>query len=238
MADEYVSQRRAPIESAAVAGIVSSVLGAAAGLLFRFLDPSLSDDELVNWYLEDSNRWRAILGLNLAVLSSIAFLWFVAVIRRRIGEREDRFFATVFFGSAIVWIVVWIAGAVSLSAVPLAHGFAEDWTPSPDVARLGIGLGAGWLVLVGPRVQAVFIFSTSTLFVRTRAVPSWLGYFGYAMGLVLFFFPLVSRPVAFGFPLWITVASATILIVRRTHEVNREEAGPDQAPPGSLDGRV
>jgi hypothetical protein len=29
-------------------------------------------------------------------VSAVAFLWFVAVIRRRVGDREDRFFVTVF----------------------------------------------------------------------------------------------------------------------------------------------
>ena len=41
-----------------------------------------------------------ILALNLVPLSGIAFLWFIGVVRDRIGEREDRFFATVFLGRA------------------------------------------------------------------------------------------------------------------------------------------
>ena len=216
MPEEKLIPRKPPIESAAVAGIASSVLGITAQLLFRTLDPSLSQQEIVEWYLDEGNQWRVILGLNAAVISSITFLWFVAVIRRRIGDREDRFFSTVFLGSAIAWVLVWMAGAVSIAAVPVALEMTDDWTPSADVVRLSIGLAAGWLLVVGPRIQAVFIMSSSTLFLRTKAVPTWLGLFGYAVGLILLVFPLVSRPIAFGFPIWITVASITILIVRRS----------------------
>jgi len=37
-------------------------------------------------------------GLNLVPFAGIAFLWFIGVLRDRLGESEDRFFATVFFG--------------------------------------------------------------------------------------------------------------------------------------------
>jgi hypothetical protein len=39
------------------------------------------------------------IALNLVPFAGIAFLWFVGVLRDRIGAREDRFFATVFLGS-------------------------------------------------------------------------------------------------------------------------------------------
>ena len=39
------------------------------------------------------------IALNLVPFAGIAFLWFTGVIRDRIGEREDRFFATVFLGA-------------------------------------------------------------------------------------------------------------------------------------------
>jgi hypothetical protein len=44
------------------------------------------------------------LALNLIPFAGIAFLWFIGVLRDRIGELEDRFFATVFFGSGLVFL--------------------------------------------------------------------------------------------------------------------------------------
>jgi hypothetical protein len=39
-----------------------------------------------------------VLALTLVPFAGIAFLWFIGVVRDRLGASEDRFFATVFFG--------------------------------------------------------------------------------------------------------------------------------------------
>jgi hypothetical protein len=142
------------------------------------------------------------------------FLWFVAVIRRRVGDLEDRFFATVFFGSAIVWVVVWLAGVASVAAVPLAQQMGGTWELTADAVRVSQGLAAAWLLLIGPRIQAVFVVSTSTVFLRTSVLPKWIAYLGYALGLTLFVVPAAWRDIPFVFPLWVLVVSITILIVR------------------------
>ena len=55
-------------------------------------------------------------GLYLAPFAGIMFLWFVAVIRDQVGEREDRFFATVFFGSGILFVaLLFVASAIAVS---------------------------------------------------------------------------------------------------------------------------
>jgi hypothetical protein len=48
----------------------------------------------------------------------IAFLWFIAVVRDRLGQREGRFFATVFFGSGLLFI------AMVFNAATTAEGMA------------------------------------------------------------------------------------------------------------------
>ena len=55
-------------------------------------------------------------GLYLAPFAGIMFLWFVAVIRDQIGEREDRFFATVFFGTGILFVALLFVVAAMASA--------------------------------------------------------------------------------------------------------------------------
>ena len=52
------------------------------------------------------------LALNLLSFAGIAFLWFIAVVRDRLGELEDRFFTTVFLGSGLLYIaMVFMAAA-------------------------------------------------------------------------------------------------------------------------------
>ena len=162
-------RRKPPFESAAVAGIAYAMLSGVTVTLLRGVDVTLPDGELVSWYGDNTNRSRIVLALSLASIAAVMFLWFVAVIRRRVGDLEDRFFATVFFGSAIVWVVVWLAGVASVAAVPLAQQMGGTWELTADAVRVSQGLAAAWLLLIGPRIQAVFVVSTSTVFLRTSA---------------------------------------------------------------------
>ena len=90
--DEAGRQLRAPW-AASIAGILFSVLFTAALVLVRSQADSGGKNSAV-----------VIGGLYLAPFAGIMFLWFVAVIRDQIGEREDRFFATVFFGSGLLFV--------------------------------------------------------------------------------------------------------------------------------------
>ena len=50
-------------------------------------------------------------ALDLMPFAGIAFLWFIGVVRDRIGLLEDRFFATVFLGSGLLYIAMIFASA-------------------------------------------------------------------------------------------------------------------------------
>lgn len=203
------------IESAAIAGVVYAVLTLVALTLLRRLpDLTLSDDAIASWFNDTANRSMLVVALNLVSIASVAFLWFVAVIRRRIGEREDRFFATVFLGSAILYLVTYIAGAVALAAPAVAASVYDGATVDQDTATLTIGTANAMLLIIGPRMQALFMLSTSTLVLRTGVMPRWLAYIGYATGILLFLFPLVSQPLGIVFPLWVLVVSITIGLTR------------------------
>ena len=54
------------------------------------------------------------IALNLVPFAGIAFLWFIGVLRDRIGEHEDRFFATVFLGSGLLFVaMIFVAAAIT-----------------------------------------------------------------------------------------------------------------------------
>lgn len=215
-------------DSAAVAGIVYSLTAAAALLLFRSVPaPSSTEAQWLEWIGESDNRRNLVLGLNLASLSAVAFLWFVAVVRRRVGDREDRFFATVFMGSAVVYVGIWITAAAIVAAPAILHG-RDDTTPLDwETYRLAEGAAASILLVAGPRIQAVFVASTSTVFLRTRVVPNWLAYLGYFVALVMFAIPIVSEPIGLGLPGFALVASITILLTR-SRSVSLGDQATDQ----------
>lgn len=212
-------ERLRSIESAAIAGVVYAVLTLIALILFRGLpDLKLSDDEIAAWFNDNANHSTLVIALNLVSFASVAFLWFVAVIRRRIGEKEDRFFATVFLGASILYLVTYIAGAVALAAPAVAASVFEGAAVDQATVSLTIGTANAMLLIIGPRMQALIMFTTSTLVLRTGVMPRWLAYIGYATGVLLFLFPLIYRPLGFIFPLWVLVVSITIALTGRRQE--------------------
>ena len=109
---------RAP-RGAAVAGIVFSVLLVTAVLLLRLSVPS---DPLKPEAWLQMKPARVVLALNLVPFAGIAFLWFIGVLRDRLGAFEDRFFATVFLGSGLLFLAMLFVGAAALGALILVYG--------------------------------------------------------------------------------------------------------------------
>ncbi len=56
------------------------------------------------------------MALNLVPFAGVAFLWFIGVLRDRLGQQEDRFFATVFFGSGLLFLAMLFAAAAVIGA--------------------------------------------------------------------------------------------------------------------------
>ena len=210
--DASIVRRRAPVESAAAAGIVYSVLAVVSLAIMRQVPEPATQAEWSAWIGDATHRRMLVLALALASVAAVAFLWFVAVVRRRVGDREDRFFATVFLGSALVNVAIWLVAVSVIAGLALAH--------DPEVAALGVdgaryarGFASALLLVAAPRIQAVFVASTSTIFLRTRIVPNWLAYLGYGLALVMFLAPIVATPLGLGLPLFVFVSSVVIFFV-------------------------
>jgi hypothetical protein len=62
--------------------------------------------EIRDFYLGAHAGRASLVGVYLAPFSGIAFLWFIAVIRNLIGDREDRFFATVSLASGPLFVAM------------------------------------------------------------------------------------------------------------------------------------
>jgi hypothetical protein len=203
------------VEAAAIAGLVYAVLSAVALILLTSApEPSASDSELVGWYSDPDNRTMLVVGLGLSVASAIAFLWFLAVIRRRVGDREDQFFSTVFLGSGILLTGVTLVGASVLASPSLTIDLADGRVPGTGVLSSTNGLGDTLFFFVLLRVQAVFVVSTSTLAMRTGTFSRYLSYLGYVTALAMFVMPIATESVGLAFPIWVAVLSLA-LITRR-----------------------
>jgi len=109
--------------AAAVAGILFGVLLITANVLIRLSTPPNPGDAGV-WLEEQANT--VTLALSLVPIAGIAFLWSIGVVRDRIGQLEDKFFSSVFFGSGLLYL-----GLTFVSAA-LAAGLLASYTLEAD----------------------------------------------------------------------------------------------------------
>ena len=200
------------IEAAAFAGLVFAVTSSVSlTILTSAPDPTTPDAEITAWYADTTNRDSTTIGLYLAVIAAISFLWFIAVIRRRVGDREDRFFATVFLGSGILLTGVMLIGSAVIASAAITADIGQGQILDPMILMALNGIGTTLLLVVLLRLQAVFIMATSTLTLRTRALNRWLSYLGYGIALIIFVMPIVREPIGLAFPIWVGILSAALI---------------------------
>jgi len=198
--------------AAGIAGLLFSALFIASVLLLRKGPGAGSTaQEIAVWYGKDDARTIGIVGLYLVPFSGIAFLWFIAVIRSRIGEREDRFYATVFFGSGILFVAMLFAAAAVAGAPLMAVKFQGAPAPSPDSIVLVRGLAYTFLYVYGVRAAGVFMIVVSTISLRTAIVPRALAFVGYGFAAVLLFSVSFYKGIVLIFPAWVAALSIVVL---------------------------
>ena len=208
VSDSVRAELRTP-RSAAIAGIAFGLLLASAVVLFRLAGP-LSAVGDIGW-LSDPSRQRSVrTALNLVPFAGIAFLWFIGVIRTRLGDREDKLFATVFLGSGLLFVAMLFIGASLLGGVLLLE--SEGRPLGSDAVTLVEAVASTVFGTFGTRMSAVFILSATTAGLRTRAVPRWLAVVGYIAALTLLLTPPISNWSQLVFPLWVLVMSVVILV--------------------------
>src|SRR6476660_7043576 len=118
--------------AAGIAGIAFAVLLFTVLVLVRLAVPN--DPAEAGAWLTDGNRRRAaIVALNLMPFAGIAFLWFIGVVRDRIGAGEDRLFATVFLGSGLLFIAMLFCSGAIAGGLVLTAGDG----PAADVWSFG-----------------------------------------------------------------------------------------------------
>ena len=204
--------------AAAVAGIVFSVLLITVLLLFRLSVPA-DPLEAGAWLKTNSNT--VALALNLVPFAGIAFLWFIGVLRDRLGELEDRFFATVFPGSGLLFLAMLFASAAVAGGIILAYAARPAGLLESATFTFARAVTYEIMNLYAVKMAAVFMISTSTLAIRTGIIARWIAFLGYAFALFLLLSGRYIEWILMLFPLWVLLISIYILIdnLRRPSEV-------------------
>ncbi len=211
-----------PLLAAAVAGIVFSILLVIIFWIFRGAVPADPLDP--GTWLADGSRSVA-LALNLIPFAGIAFLWFIGVLRDRLGQREDRFFATVFLGSGLLFLATLFVAATVVGALLLIAPTIEmtETSPAPTF-RFGRAVAYILFNVYAIKMAGVFMISTSTVVIYTGIAPRWMAGIGYALAALILLGSFYFSWSIMVLPIWVLLISVHILI----ENLRRHDSSLDQ----------
>ena len=195
--------------AAAIAGIIFSVLLLISLVLIRISVPS-DPQEAGTWL---SGDWKNVnLALNLLPFAGIAFLWFIGVVRDRLGSSEDRLFATVFLGSGLLFLAMLFSSAAVAGAIISVYGASPNMLISSGIYTFGRTLTYEIMTVYTMKMAGVFMLSTCTLSLRTGIIPRWMAFLGMVLALILLLTINLFSWAPLVFPLWILLISVHILL--------------------------
>jgi hypothetical protein len=194
--------------SAAVAGILFALLLGTSYVLLRLAVPS--DPGADEVWLE-SNRRTVTFALSLVPFAGIAFLWFIGVVRDRMGDLEDRFFATVFLGSGLLFLAMTFAAAAVGGAMIATYSVQPTQMLDSGLYRFSRDAMYRIANVYAIRMASVFMISLGTIWYRTRSMPRPFVVATYLAALVLMISVSFSLWVVLVFPGWVLLVSVYIL---------------------------
>ncbi|WP_328672407.1 hypothetical protein [Streptomyces sp. NBC_00328] len=188
----------ATARAAGVAGVAFAILMAAAIVLVRVALPDGGDKVT----LDAGQRGGVRTALELVPFAGIAFLWFMGALREQAGRAEDRFVATVFLGSGVVFVATLFAAAAAAGTVLGESGQSPSF---------GSHFAYALLTTYAMRMAAVFVIATSTIGRRLGVLPRPLVVVGYLAGLTLLVAGTGVPWSELVFPAWALLLSLNIL---------------------------
>jgi len=147
--------------------------------------------------------------MNLALISLVFLVWFLASLRRTLLEAEggDGRLTAVAFGGGLLVTAMLLAG-FALNALGSLRA-DEDGAIAAEVA---VVLQDGSSVLQGlaaTMAMVVLLASTAIITMRFRALPIWLGWVSALLAVIGVIGP-ISWTLLLVFPLWVLVTSIVL----------------------------
>ncbi|MFI9646374.1 hypothetical protein ACIHAA_08800 [Streptomyces sp. NPDC052040] len=196
--------------AAGLAGVVFAILLAAVIVLIRLGIPQGANAPAPDTSSDPVRLGAVRAALALVPFAGIFFLWFVGVVRTHIGAAEDKFLATVFLGSGLVFVATLFEAAAAATSV-LDTTAPSYGAPGGSTWAYGRDFAYTLMIDYGMRMAAVFTSSLSAIAYRVGVLPRWLALLGFLTVLILLF---VSTSVPWSelvFPGWALLVSLHIL---------------------------
>jgi len=210
MSDKPLTGARLKTPSAAaIAGLLFSILLIAAFSLLRSSVPA-DRQETGEWLRTSADT--VALAINLIPFAGVAFLWFIGVLRDRLGPMEDRFFATIFFGSGLLYLGMLFLVSTLAGGILIAFEMKPEeliGSPTFHFARAAAYTAINVYLV---KMATVFMITSSTVFLYTGIAPRWLAISGYALALLVLLGSYYISWSAFVFPAWVALVSIFMII--------------------------
>lgn len=193
----------------AIAGIVFSTLFIISLVLIRISVPANPLDAGTRF----SGAWKTVsLAMYLLPFAGIAFLWFIGVLRDRIGAYEDRFFATVFLGSGLLFLAMLFAFSAVAGGIMMVYGALPGQMMESGMYTFGRTVAYQIMNVYAVKMAGVFMITTCTLAIRIGIFPRWMAFLGYGLALLLLLISAYLSWTLLVFPLWVLLISVHILL--------------------------
>jgi hypothetical protein len=204
---------------AAIAGIIFAVLFGISQILVLLSLPEISSDRL---------EWLGVgtvsLALTLVPFAGIAFLWFLGVVRERLGELEDQFFSTLLLGSALLYLAMIFIAASIAGALLTIYAFDPGILINSGVYTFARILAFNIHSIYAVRMSGMFMIVSGIIWIRTRTMPRWLSFITFILALVLLISIGFTIWITLIFPAWVFLVSVYILILNyRYQDKDREK---------------
>ena len=204
---------------AAIAGIIFAVLFGISQILILLSLPEISSDRL-EWL----GVGTASLALTLVPFAGIAFLWFLGVVRERLGELEDQFFSTLLLGSALLYLAMIFIAASIAGALLTIYAFDPGILINSGVYTFARILAFNIHSIYAVRMSGMFMIVSGIIWIRTRTMPRWLSFITFILALVLLISIGFTIWITLIFPAWVFLVSVYILILNyRYQDKDREK---------------
>lgn len=196
--------------AAAIAGILFALLQLTSYILLQIAIPA---DAIArsDWVAEQAGNITLALGL--LPFAGIAFLWFLGVLRDRLGHLEDQFFSTLFLGSGLLYLAMTFVSAAIAGGLLTAYAFNPDLLADGGMLLFVRGMIYKFNNVYAIRMAGMFMFVLGTIWVRTQLMPRWLALLTYLVALTLLvgiaFYPWITL----FFPGWVFLISVYILVL-------------------------
>jgi hypothetical protein len=203
-------QRLRTPRAAAVAGIIFALLLSTSYVLIRLSIPENIMDS-GDW-LED-NLGTVSFALTLVPIAGLFFLYFMGVMRDRLGELEDQFFSTVFFGSGILYLALTFVAAALAGGLLVSYANESSRFFESGVYSYARAVMHSIINLYSVRMAGIFMTSLATIWLKTKVVNRYLTILTYVLAVILLVIINFSLWVTLIFPAWIFIISLYTLIL-------------------------